>query len=119
MKQARKAIEATYSGYATVVVHQKVTDEKTHLTGYQDVTVLERQPCRLSYESITTTSQQDAAAEVAQSIKLFIAPEIVIQENSKVIIEQNGRVGEYTNSGVAAVYPTHQEIMLKLFERWA
>lgn len=119
MKQARKAIEATYSGYATVVVHQKVTDEKTHLTGYQDVTVLEKQPCRLSFESITTTSQQDAAAEVAQSIKLFIAPEIVIQENSKVIIEQNGRVGEYTNSGVAAVYPTHQEIMLKLFERWA
>lgn len=119
MKQARKAIESTYSGYATVVVHQKVTDEKTHLTGYKDVAVTERQPCRLSFESITAASQQDAAAEITQSIKLFIAPEVVIAENSKIIIEQNGRTGEYTNSGVAAVYPTHQEIMMKLFERWA
>lgn len=56
---------------------------------------------------------------VSQSVKLFISPDIVIKAGSKIIVTQHGRTTEYSNSGVPAVYPTHQEIMLTLFEGWA
>lgn len=47
--------------------------------------------------------------------KLFISPDVAIKAGSKIIVTQHGRTTEYSNSGVPAVYPTHQEIMLTLF----
>ena len=51
-------------------------------------------------------------------MKLFISPDVLIKAGSKIIVTQHGRTTEYSNSGVPAVYPTHQEIMLTLFEGW-
>lgn len=48
-----------------------------------------------------------------------IPPDVVIKAGSKIIVTQHGRTTEYSNSGVPAVYPTHQEIMLTLFNGWA
>ena len=44
---ARKALESTYDGTATVTEHRKLRNEETKLTGYEDVTVLEGQPLSL------------------------------------------------------------------------
>lgn len=114
---ARKALESTYEGRATVVEYQKIKDEYG-LTSFQEVTVLEDQPCKLSFETLTS-STGDPVATVSQSVKLFISPDVVIKAGSKIIVTQHGRTTEYSNSGVPAVYPTHQEIMLTLFEGWA
>ena len=114
---ARKALESTYEGRATVVEYQKVKDE-WGMTNFQEVTVLENQPCKLSFETLTS-SNGDPVATVSQSVKLFLSPDVVIKAGSKIIVTQNGRTTEYSNSGVPAVYPTHQEIMLTLFEGWA
>lgn len=81
-------------------------------------TVLEDQPCKLSFETLTS-SNGDPVATVSQSVKLFISPDVVIKAGSKIIVTQHGRTTEYSNSGVPAVYPTHQEIMLTLFNGWA
>lgn len=113
---ARKALESTYEGRATVVEYQKIKDEYG-LTSFQEVTVLEDQPCKLSFETLTSTSG-DPVATVTQGVKLFLAPDVVIKAGSKIIVTQNGRITEYSNSGVPAVYSTHQEIMLTLFENW-
>lgn len=115
---ARKALESTYDGVANVTEHHKITDEKTKLTFYKDVTVLENQPCRLSFSNIMAVIQSEAAA-TAQTVKLFISPDVTIKPGSKITVTQSGVTTEYTYSGVPAVYPTHQEIILKLFERWA
>lgn len=54
-----------------------------------------------------------------RQLRLFLAPEIKVAPGSKITITQNGVVGEYKNSGVPAMYDTHQEIMLELFKGWA
>ena len=73
---ARKALESTYEGRATVVEYQKVKDE-WGMTNFQEVTVLEDQPCKLSFETLTSTSG-DPVATVTQGVKLFLSPDVVI-----------------------------------------
>lgn len=114
---ARKALESTYEGRATVVEYQKIKDEYG-LTSFQEVTVLEDQPCKLSFETLTSNSG-DPVATISQGVKLFLSPDVEIKAGSKIIVTQHGRTTEYSNSGVPAVYPTHQEIMLTLFNGWA
>lgn len=116
-KSTIKALERMYQGRATVIEYQKVKDE-WGMTNFQEVTVLEDQPCKLSFETLTS-STGDPVATVSQSVKLFISPDVVIKAGSKIIVTQHGRTTEYSNSGVPAVYPTHQEIMLTLFNGWA
>lgn len=118
-KAARKAIESTYVGVVTVSEYKKVKDPNTALTSYKEVVVLENQPCSLSFESITTAIQTEAAATISQAVKLFLSPDITIKPGSKLKVTQTGITTEYSSSGVPAVYPTHQEIILGLFERWA
>lgn len=116
---ARKVLESTYNGAATVIEHQKVKDEKTHVTSYEDITVLEGQPCKLSYSSINTVIQSKSAANATQTIKLFISPDITIKPGSKIVVTQADVTHAYTYSGVPAIYETHQEIMLDYFKEWA
>lgn len=119
-KAARKAIENTYySGVCTIVERRDVRDEKTKITRKAEVIVIENQPCKLSFESLKAVIQTETAAAITQSTKLFISPEITVNSGSKIIVEQDGVKTAYSASGVAAVYPTHQEIMLELFEDWA
>ena len=56
---------------------------------------------------------------MVQSVKLFLPSAIVIKEGSKITVSREGREFVYASSGVPALYPTHQEIMLELFKGWA
>lgn len=118
-KAARRAQEATYEGLCTIYEYRDVTDEKTKLSSEEEVAVIEDQPCKLSFEKLNAAVQTETAAAVAQGIKLFLAPEIVVKSNSKIVVTQNGITNEYSASGVPAVYSTHQEIPLELFRGWA
>lgn len=118
-KAARKAIESTYTGVMTVSERQSVKDPNTHITSTKEVVVLENQPCKLSFETIAATAQTETAASLTQGTKLFLPPDVEIKAGSKIIVEQDGVKNAYSASGVPAVYPTHQEIILTLFERWA
>lgn len=115
-KAARKAIESQYEGLLTVTEYQDVTNPVTHITHSEKVVVLENQPCKLSFETITTAIQTETAATISQAVKLFVSPDVTIKPGSMLTVTQNGVTTEYTSSGVAAVYPTHQEIMLELSE---
>ncbi len=116
---ARKAVEAGYSGSVTVTEMKKVKDKESKLTKKEPVVVLENQPCKLSYETLKSANQTDSAAAVTQVTKLFVSTDITIRAGSKVTVTQDGVTTDYTASGIPAVYPTHQEIILELFERWA
>lgn len=115
---ARKAIEKMYIGTCTITEYQKVTKENKS-TGFQEVIVLENQPCKLSFERITTTNQTETAAALIQITKVFIAPEIVVKPGSKLTITQNGVTTEFKNSGEPGMFGTHQEIILDLFKGWS
>lgn len=119
MNAVRKAIESMYKGECTIKEFKSVKDPNTHITKNEEVTVLENQPCKLSYEKQTSATNTNAPAIIAQSIKLFIAPEIIVKAGSKIIVTQNGKITEFSRSGEPAIYTNHQEITLELFKGYA
>ena len=116
---AKKAQQATYTGRCTVSEYRKVKDPKTKITSEKSVAVLEDQPCRLSYSSVSAVDQSDTAAKTAQVIKLFLPDQVEIKAGAQITVTQNGITRAYEAAGVSAIYPTHQEIVLKLSERYA
>lgn len=115
--KVREALEKGYDGIFTVTEHQKVI-KPNKTTGFSDVDVLVDQPCRLSFSSSPSASDGNIA-EINQTVKLFFAPEITVKEGSKITVTQNGVTTVYKQSGTPAVYSTHKEITLELWERWA
>ena len=118
-KAARRAQEATYEGLCTIYEYRDVTDDKTKLSSEEEVAVIEDQPCKLSFEKLNSVVQTETAAVQAQGVKLFLAPEIAVGSNSKIVVTQNGITNEYSASGIPAVYSTHQEITLESFRGWS
>lgn len=118
MVKARKAIESLYSGTCNIIEYQEYI-KPNKSTGHHEVMVFEGQPCRLSFSSSPSTSQTESAAQLVQTIKVFLAPEIKVKAGSKMTITQNGVTTEYKSSGEPALYRTHQEIILELFRGWA
>lgn len=119
VNKARKAVESLYDGCCTITEYQKVKMENKS-TGFSEVVVVENQPCRLSFQSVnSTTATETGASAVTQSVKLFIAPEVQVKPGSKITVTQSGVTTEYQNSGVPAVYGTHQAVVLELFKGWS
>ena len=54
-------------------------------------------------------------APVAQKIKLFLPPDVIVPAGSRIVVR--GRA--YAGSGIPAGYDTHQEILLTAFQGWA
>lgn len=117
MNMVRKVLESTYVDTCSVIEQQKI--KVKGVVTAEELTVLENKPCKLSFETIKAAVETDSATRIIQITKLFIAPEIEIKSGSKIVVQHYGREFEYTRSGVSAVYDTHQEIMLELFEEYA
>lgn len=120
-KQHRKAIELLYEHTCTVIEYKKVKDPITKTTNSKEVIVLEDQPCKISYSTVKSATETENATMLQQVVKLFIAPEIVIKEGSKLVVidKNNNKTESYKNSGVPAIFSSHQEIVLELFKGWA
>lgn len=112
---ARAAVESEYCGMCDVRTLVQKFDEETGIVGAAEEVVIRNQPCRLSFESLKAAENTETAARVSQRAKLFISPDIVIKSGSKITVRQNGVEREYAMSGVPAVYPTHKEVMLRLY----
>ena len=114
MVAVRKALESLYKGFCTISNKQEVTDEQTHQTRFTDVIVVENQPCRLSFSTITAATPGTGATTLKEVVKLFIAPEITVLPGSKITVTQNGMTTLYKSSGKPATHSNHQEIILEL-----
>ena len=114
----RRLHEKMYDGKCTVIEYQK-KKKADQSTGFEEIEVLKDQPCRLSFSTSESANSGAAATGIGQVIKLFLSPDVAIKAGSKIMVTQNGIREAYKNSGVPAVYATHQEIVLELFTRWA
>lgn len=114
----RKAIESTYDHQC--IVYQRIPEKNsaTKITSFKESIVVENEPCRLSYKTLSTTGTGQVSA-VIQEVKLFISPEIDIRPGSKLTVTKNGMAEDYERSGKPAIYDTHQEVVLKAWEGWA
>lgn len=114
----KNAIESLYIGRCTIIEHQQIFDTETKQTKFCDVEIFKDIPCRLSFLSLKAASDE-VVSSVAQSIKLFLAPDIKIPAGCKITVTQNGRTTSYKQSSTPAVHSNHQEIQLELFQKWA
>lgn len=117
--EARRNIEKLYEDVCTVYRQKEVFDATTKRTKNEPVKAFENQPCKLSFSSLNANSQPEPVAEMRQTVKLFICPELDIEPGCRIDVVHKGRIISYQRSGMPAVYDTHQEIMLEPFERWA
>ena len=117
-QMVRAAIQSLYDGKCTVTVRQEY-EKDNGSTGFQEVILIEDEPCRLSFSNTSSTKDGEVAATVSQVTELFISPEVDIPPGSKITVTQNGETVDYTKSGVKAMYETHQQIILELFKRWS
>lgn len=117
----RKALERLWKDRCTVYHRVKVTDPKTKLTDFDEKPLLQDQPCKLSFETLNSTDG-DHVATVAQSVKLFISPDVEIPAGCKIVVTRFNdleRTFTYSRSGEAGVFTNHQEIPLVPFKGYA
>lgn len=119
-KSYAAAIKSLWRGKCTVTVRNNdTTDENTGRVVVGEVDTYTDEPCRISFDTVNATQPENNAANVVQSITLFIDRAVVIPEGSKITVTQNGATSVYEKSGKPAVYSTHQEIPLEIFKGWA
>lgn len=117
----RKALERLWKDRCTVYHRVKVTDPKTKLTDFDEKSLLQDQPCKLSFETLNSTDG-DHVATVAQSVKLFISPDVEIPAGCKIVVTRFNdleRTFTYSRSGEPGIFTNHQEIMLEPFKGYA
>lgn len=117
----RKALERLWKDRCTVYRRVKVTDPKTKLTDFDEKPLLQDQPCKLSFETLNSTDG-DHVATVAQSVKLFISPDVEIPAGCKIVVTRFNdleRTFTYSRSGEPGIFTNHQEIMLEPFKGYA
>lgn len=119
-KSYAAAIKSLWRGKCTVTVRNNdTTDENTGRVVVGEVDTYTDEPCRISFDTVNATQPENNAANIVQSITLFIDCAVVIPEGSKITVTQNGATAVYEKSGKPAVYSTHQEIPLEIFKGWA
>ncbi|MCL2463259.1 MAG: ABC transporter ATP-binding protein, partial [Defluviitaleaceae bacterium] len=94
---ARKAIERTYEDTCDVYAKQDYLDGS--ITRQRDVPVYRNLKCALSQKLLTATNQTVSANEGSYVQKLFLAPEIVIPQGSRVKVRRFGREYFFQTAG--------------------
>ena len=115
----KKAVQSLWVGKATITVLDGVLNPANGRTEPQERILAADIRCRISHKSVVSTEPNEEAAQVAQSVVLYIDPSVDIPEGSKITVTQNGVTRDYERSGKPAVYSCHQEVPLELFKEWA
>lgn len=111
----KKAIEKLYQDRCNVYERQEyIKGNKS--TGHRDVIVIENMPCRVSYSNIYANDVTDTVAYKQQAVKLFYSPGNNIKPGSRVEVTRNGYTTLYRASSEPAIYNSHIEINLTLWD---
>lgn len=112
----KNPLSTLWIGKCTISEYQEVTNPDTHQTTFDLKPIVTEEPCRLSHSRESTVNVSDGAPYVAQSIVLFIRPNLVIKEGSVIEITQHGVTTKYKRASKPAIYSNHQEVALELYE---
>lgn len=118
--RVRNALSSLWTDRCAVYVRAEKIDE-SGLTDFTETLLVEDQPCKLSFGTLTQASG-DPVATAGQVVKLFLTPDIEIPAGSRIVVTRNGglnRVFEYVSSGEPGVFHDHQEIFLEKAARFA
>lgn len=116
----RQALERLWKDRCTVYKREKVKDPVTKLTDFEEKPLIQDQPCKLSFETLTSTSG-DPVAVVSKTAKLFLSPDVEIPAGCKIVVTRFNNLERkftYSKSGEAGVFTNHQEIQLVPFKEY-
>jgi len=109
---ARKIVEGLYDLKANI--YETVEVKKANgATSFEWVLIYKDVPCRCSFDRLYSAEKSDTITSIKQVIKLFIAPELKVIPGSRIELLRGGEKSVYVSSGEAAIYNTHQEIILE------
>lgn len=114
MVNHKNALQRLWKDKLTLINYEEVT-KPNGSTGFEEITVLEDKPCKLSFSTLQAVTQNDANAAIVQVVKVFCDPALMIDAGSKLVIEHNGRTFEFSRSGEPGIFTNHQEIVLVPF----
>ena len=119
MVDAGAALKRLWTDRCTVTIRQERQNPVNKQTEFVDIIFLTDEPCRISFESISATSPDNGTAIVSQAVKLFLRSDVDIPPGATIVVTRQGHTETYVSSGQPAIYPSHQEIALKLKEERA
>lgn len=112
MNKEQRALERTYTGRMNTYGFQS-TQTPWGETRQEKQPLLGNVKCALSRLNANQATKQDAHYLTNYQAKLFLAPDIVIEPGSEVVITQDKMTYCFIHSGEAFIYPGHQEIMIE------
>ena len=113
-----RALRLLWRDRVTVVTYTKA-QQPSGLTKFEERTVLEGEPCKLSFASVRSVSPTDGEALVVQTTKLFLDKGVGIPPGSKIIVTRDGKDYVFGCSGEPGRYSSHQEIVLEPYVEYA
>lgn len=113
----KKFADIMYTDVCNVYNQQKI--KVNNKTKFENVLVIENEPCRLSYDNPKIAVQTESSTNLSSNVKLFISPDIEVVEGSRIEVVREGKTYQFKCSGMPSMYPTHQEIKLELSEVYA
>lgn len=121
--RVKTALESLYHDSCTVYEYVE-TENANFSTGFEETVVYEDIPCRLSYEDNnnagwTYANQTEYADIKGKAIKLFLDCSYEIKAGSKIKVSRLGKDTLFKSAGEAARYPSHQEVVLELYDKEA
>ena len=107
----RSQIERLYTHKVTIIETEMVFNPEKYRSEPQEVIKYENQPCRISFNS-QKVDDQDLNTASSNMAKMFIAPEVIIKDSSKIKANINGQTVDFSKSTEPFLYPTHNEYTL-------
>ena len=108
----RQKLETTYEDLVTVMRFGEVELPESGETVPGEYPVYTNVPCRISQKALGTNGQTESVNNIAYETKMFISPDIEMQQGDRCIVTRGNLIREYT-AGEPFLYPTHQEISLQ------
>jgi hypothetical protein len=107
----REALEETYEDVCTISGYRNKTKPNGGTVSVL-TTLYTDQPCRLSQMALGTNGQTETVNQVAYETKLFISPDVTIEQGDNIEVTHAGHKRLYS-AGEPFPYPTHQEVSLE------
>ena len=79
-KAVRTALERLWKDRCSIFIREEVTDPVTHLTDSEEKPLLQNQPCKLSFETLTSTNE-DEVATAQQVVTLSLSPDVMFPQD--------------------------------------
>ena len=127
----QKEVGSLYDCVCRVVIRKKIGQGDGSVR-FEDELLYASLPCRLSYETVGAAKKSGRperqnsmrkndilAEEICLSVKLFFSPTADIPPGSTVVVSKAGEEYVFVSAGIAAVYPSHKEIILTAREKFA